>query len=163
MEIVVFIIIIGIYFLINHTNIGEVDTSVETKEDTTTVNNFNIEQNTYIQQNNYYNSPKEQKSHSETVWMKLGYKVQYGETYAYKIYGREIFTPEQVIKIGSSQKQLSLESGLTKNQQKVKQLGYSLVNKYKSKRKAKDILVEEYDFDEETAKFAAGYRGYENW
>jgi hypothetical protein len=51
----------------------------------------------------------------------------------------------------------------TKNQKKVKSLGYSLVEKTGSKRKAKDILVDKYGFDEDTAKFAAGYKGYENW
>ena len=48
----------------------------------------------------------------------------------------------------------------TKNQNKVKALGCSLAKKTGSKKMAKDILVKQYGFDENTAKYAAGYKGY---
>lgn len=178
MEVIIgFIVVVFIISIVTSVVESKIDTNKNDKtvdiftpeiidrenESTTTTNNFYIQQNIYIQQNNNYTSSEEHKDHSESVWRKMGYRVKYGQEYAYKMYGREIFTPDQVVKIDSNYEQLSLESGLTKNQKKVKQLGYALVNKYKSKRKAKDILVEHYDFDEKTAKFAAGYRGYENW
>lgn len=50
-----------------------------------------------------------------------------------------------------------------KIKKKVKTLGYALTKKYCSKRRAKDILVAEYGFDEETARYAAGYDGYNDW
>lgn len=134
------------------------------RESKTTINNY-YTQNVYLQKNIYTkdNDKENHGDHSEKVWNRMGYRVKYGETYSYKHYGNYIFTPKQVEKIGHSNTPLLLESNLTKNQKKVKQLGYSLVNKYGSKRKAKDILVEEYGFDEATAKYASGYRGYENF
>ncbi|MCD8477902.1 MAG: hypothetical protein LRY68_08420 [Sulfurospirillum sp.] len=45
----------------------------------------------------------------------------------------------------------------------MKTLGNALVEKCGSKREAKDILVEKYGFDEDTARYAAGYKGYNNW
>lgn len=95
---------------------------------------FNTTINVYVQQNNFYESNDKKNKGDHS---------------------------EKVSNYTTSL--LQLESGLTKNQKKVKQLGYSLVNKYGSKRKAKDILVKEYKFDEKTAKYATGYKGYENW
>lgn len=141
-----------------------VDATIIKEEKPTVVNNYYTQNNVYIQQNNYRNkSTDENKGHSAKVWKRMGYKVRYGETYSYKFYGNEIFTPDQVERIGSYNEPLRLENGLSKNQKQAKQLGYSLVNKCGSKRKAKDILVEKYGFDENTAKYATGYRGYENW
>lgn len=102
---------------------------------------------------------EELKDHTEKVWDKLGYRVKSGETYSYKFYGREIFTPDQVEKIGNYRNRIA-RPGLSENQLKVKTIGLALVEKTGSKRAAKDILVEKYGLDEKTAKYAAGYRGY---
>lgn len=100
--------------------------------------------------------------HSKRVWEQLGYSIKPGEIYAYKYYGNEIFKPCQVERKVSYRKQVA-RSGLTENQLKVKTLGSALVKRTGSKRTAKDILVEEYGFDENTAKYAAGYRGYDDY
>lgn len=140
----------------------------EKTEPTTIVNNYYVQNNIYIkqEQTSKANSYNELSDHSEKVWKRLGYKIKYGESYAYRMYGKAIYKPHQVERIGtSSQKLLSIDSeyGLTKNQAKVKRLGYSLVNKCGSKKIAKDILIEKYDFDEDTAKYAVGYLGYNDW
>jgi hypothetical protein len=127
------------------------------------VNNYFVQNNVYAHYNPNSSSNDSSKDHSKSVWERMGYRIKYGERYAYKMYGNEIFTPEQVEKTSYERETLQLENGLTKNQKKVKQLGYALVNKVRSKRKAKDILIEEYDFDEDTAKYAVGYDGYDNW
>lgn len=136
------------------------------KDNSTVINNYYVQNNVYVQQNPYSGKEKsseESKGHSKAKWKALGFQVISGESYAYKMYGREIFNPDQVVKIGSSRQPLQLGYGLSQKQKKAKQLGYSLVEKVGSKRKAKDILVNKYDFDEETAKYAVGYNGYENW
>lgn len=107
-------------------------------------------------------SSEASKDHSEKVWNKLGYEVKPGETYDYKFYGREIFKPHQVQKIGCYRNRIA-SPGLSENQLKVKTIGLALVEKTGSKRAAKDILVEKYDFDEQTAKYAAGYNGYRDY
>lgn len=127
------------------------------------INNYFVHNNVYVHYNPDSSSNDSSKDHSKSVWEKMGYRIKYGERYAYKMYGNEIFTPDQVEKSSYGRETLQLENGLTKNQKKVKQLGYALVNKVGSKRKAKDILIEEYDFDEDTAKYAVGYNGYDNW
>ena len=126
--------------------------------------------NVYIQNNVYVNvhqpkSSTKHTDHTEKVWNQLGYVVKEGETYAYKHYGNAIYTPDQVVskKSISYKKPLQIGYGLSANQEKVKTLGYALVEKCGSKRAAKDILVEQYGFDEETARYAAGYRGYNDW
>ena len=53
--------------------------------------------------------------------------------------------------------------GMSKRQKSVTSLGESLACQTGSKRAAKDILVDEYGFSEKTAKYAAGYRGYNNY
>jgi len=37
--------------------------------------------------------------HTKKIWNQMGYDIKYGETYTYKMYGKEIFTPEQVEQI----------------------------------------------------------------
>jgi hypothetical protein len=49
---------------------------------------------------------------------------------------------------------------MTAAQKRVKALGESLVKKTGYKRVAKDILVRDYGFSENTAKYAVGYSGY---
>lgn len=102
------------------------------------------------------------KDHTEKVWNDLGYQIKSGEHYSYKHYGRKIYTPNQVEKIGSYRACIA-SSELSEKQIRVKTLGSALVKKMGSKRKAKDILVEEYGFSENTAKYAAGYRGYDDY
>ena len=41
------------------------------------------------------------RGHSKSVWEKKGYRVRSGETYAYKYFGNEIYTKDQVIKKSS--------------------------------------------------------------
>lgn len=108
------------------------------------------------------NSSEEDKDHTAAVWERLGYQVKTGETYSYKFYGREIFKPHQVERAGQYRNRIA-KSGLSENQLKVKTLGLALVEKTGSKRAAKDILVEDYGFSENTAKYAVGYRGYDNY
>lgn len=107
-------------------------------------------------------SPEANKDHSERVWNKLGYEVKSGETYAYKYFGNEIFKPHQVQKIGRYRNRIA-SPGLSENQLKVKTIGLALVEKTGSKSEAKDILLEQYGFDEETAKYAVGYKGYRDF
>lgn len=107
-------------------------------------------------------SSEANKDHTEKVWNKLGYEVKPGETYDYKFYGREIFKPHQVQKIGNYRNRIA-SPGLSENQLKVKTIGLALVEKTGSKRAAKDILVEKYGFDEQTAKYATGYDGYRDY
>lgn len=185
-----FFIFIGILALIGYadqflntqTNTKTTATKNETPKSSTSIKTYDFDQkndetrnqshtnNVYIQ-NNVYVSMQQPKSstshtdHTEKVWNKLGYVVKNGETYAYKHYGNEIFTPDQVVskKSISYKKPLQIGYGLSANQEKVKTLGYALVEKCGSKRVAKDILVEKYGFDEDTARYAAGYKGYNNW
>jgi hypothetical protein len=146
---------------------------VEKKEPVKKVSDY-----TSSESSNSYSKPKTRlpektgNDHSESVWNRNGYTVKRGESPSYYMYGKGIYTPDQVYKKSNSRESSSRnydyldvdsEYGLSSNQKKVKTLGYSLVKKYASKRKAKDILVSEYGFDEETARYAAGYNGYENW
>jgi hypothetical protein len=52
---------------------------------------------------------------------------------------------------------------LTKNQRKVKILGGALVKRVKSKKRAAQILINQYGFKENTAEYAVGYEGYNDW
>jgi len=52
---------------------------------------------------------------------------------------------------------------LTKNQRKVKILGGALVKRVKSKKRAAQILINQYGFKENTAEYAVGYEGYHDW
>ncbi|WP_044414187.1 hypothetical protein [Thiomicrospira microaerophila] len=96
------------------------------------------------------------KDHTEAVWNRMGFRVKSGECYAYRYYGREIYSPDQVVSMNDY-------SGLSHNQKKVKKIGSALVARTGSKAHAKSILVEQYGFSESTAKYATGYRGYYNY
>mgnify|MGYP006995719158 CR=1 FL=1 len=115
----------------------------EKEEKTTIINhNYYTQNNVYVQQNNCYKKSKSKnKDHSEKVWNNLGYRIKYRETFSYKMYGKEIFTPNQVEKIGSYQIKHS-ESGLAKK----------LLNNTGSKSHAKNILVNNYSLSESKAQ-----------
>ena len=84
------------------------------KSEETIVNNYYIQQNVYVQNNNYNSkSSKELSDHTAKKWKELGYSVKYGERYSYKFYGKEIFTPEQVEKSSSNRKKASVNSRLS--------------------------------------------------
>ena len=76
------------------------DAECEIVEEKEVVNNYYIQNNIYIQNND--NSSSQSKGHTARIWKKKGYKVKYGETYAYKHYGNEVFTTDQVAKITSN-------------------------------------------------------------
>lgn len=125
------------------------DSYTKSKE-TSVVNNYYVQQNIYVQQNyQHHKSSKTNKDHSEKVWNELGYSVKRGETYAYKFYGNEIYTPDQVVKSSSNRVKYSEDGLATK-----------LLNNTGSKKMAKDILVREYGYNESNAKALVGYRGY---
>jgi len=56
-------------------------------------NNYYTQNNIYIQNN--YGTKAE--AHTKRVWKRLGYEVRYGERYAYKYYGNEIYMEDQVM------------------------------------------------------------------
>lgn len=115
------------------------------------VNNYYTQNNITIQQNNYSNSDSSKHTdHTERVWKRMGYRVKYGETYSYKHYGNEIYTPNQVEKIGSNYHVHTSENGLARK----------LLSDTGSKRMAKDILVDQYGYTQNNAKKLVGYRGY---
>ena len=119
--------------------------------DFTIINNYYIQNNVSIQKNDYTKNPDELKDHTKRIWKKLGYEVNYGETYSYKMYGQKIYTPEQVSKISSHDYKIKYsKTGLANK----------LLENTGSKRMAKDILVEEYDIVESEAKKLVGYKGY---
>lgn len=92
--------------------------------------------------------------HTDEEWQRVGLKVK-GKNYSYskKYYSFKETEPKCYAEF----------SGLSPNQRKVKILGGALVSKTGSKRKAKDILVNYYNFEEHTAKYATGYSGYHDW
>jgi len=107
-------------------------------------------QNIYVQQTNHYHtSSKDSKDHTAKVWKELGYSVKYGETYAYKFYGKEIFTHDQVQRMAANRVKYS-EDGLANK----------LLSDTGSKKMAKDILVANYGYSQSDAKSLVGYRGY---
>jgi len=124
---VVLFIIAALYGVYQNEN-----TSLGKKQTQSSVHNHYTQNNVYIQ-NNYCYKPE---AHTARVWKKLGYRVSHGESYAYKYYGNEIYTEDQVRKISSS-----YGGCLSSNQKKVKSLGIALVKKSGSKQKAKNILV----------------------
>jgi hypothetical protein len=77
---------------------------------------------------------KDYEKHTEKIWKDLGYRVKKDETYFSKFYGKELFTSDQVEIITHTINPLQLEYGLKPNQKKVKQLGYSLVNKVQKEK-----------------------------
>lgn len=58
--------------------------------------------NSYAEDYDGEDNSSKLEGHSKKVWERMGYKVKYGETYAYKFYGNEIFTSDQVVKKGNS-------------------------------------------------------------
>ena len=45
-----------------------------------------------------YDDEGDVEAHTEKVWERKGYIVKHGESYAYKFYGNEIYTEDQVIR-----------------------------------------------------------------
>lgn len=138
----------------NETNYNSSSSNIETKdsEKTHITNNYYVQNTVNIQVNHHATSSEELKDHSEEVWERLGYRVIGGEDYAYKMYGREIYTPDQVELIGSSGS-LTVkysEEGLVKK----------LLRDTGSKKMTKDILAEQYGYSQAEAKGLVGYRGY---
>ncbi len=54
-----------------------------------------------VTNNHHDTSSEELKDHTEKVWERLGYRVIDGEIYTYKMYGNEIYTPDQVEKVSA--------------------------------------------------------------
>ena len=135
------------------TNTGKYDDLIFPEKENTrknVVNNYYIQKNTYVQQNNYYNkSEEESKGHTEKVWKRLGCRVKYGESYTYKFYGNKIYNSDQVEKLSTNRVKYS-EDGLVQK----------LLSDTKSKKMAKNILVENYGYSEINAKSLVGYIGY---
>lgn len=105
-----------------------------------------------MQQKYYYEKPKsaeENKDHSEKVWKKLGYRIKRGESYSYRFYGKEIYTPNQVEKIGSYEIKYSPE-GLAKK----------LLEDTKSPKHTINILVKNYNMTEYDAKRLVIYKKF---
>lgn len=92
--------------------------------------------------------------HSEKEWHNIGFKIsdkykkQSAKTYSFREVEPYNFTSF---------------SNLTKNQRKVKILGYALVSKTGSKKISRDILIKYYKFRKSTAEYAVGYEGYHDW
>ena len=53
---------------------------------------------TYSKQKRFKKS-RENESHTYDKWLELGYQVRKGEKYAYKFYGKYMFTRDQVAKL----------------------------------------------------------------
>ncbi len=120
---VVLFIIAALYGVFQNKN-----TSLGKKQTQSSVHNHYTQNNVYIQ-NNYGSKPE---AHTIRVWERLGYEVSYGESYAYKYYGNEIYTEDQVRKISSS-----YGGHLSSNQKKVKSLGIALVKNLDQNKKQK--------------------------
>ncbi|WP_121628750.1 hypothetical protein [Poseidonibacter antarcticus] len=118
------------------------------KKEKQNITNIYVQQNINIQ-NNYYDNSNKKEKHTKKVWEEKGYKIKYGELYSSKFYGKELYTINQVEK-------------KKRNIYEVKYSGKSLANKLliQTKRKTKDILVEQYDYSEDDAKRLAKYKGY---
>jgi hypothetical protein len=144
------------------TNI-EVPVKQQKKSNTIHVTNNYYTQNTVnIQVNNYSSSSKKSKhkDHSEKVWNEMGYKIRYGETYSYRYYGNEIYTPDQVEECGYDYDCDYEESSTNSIKYSATGLARHLLSSTNSKRMTKDILVEEYGCSERYAKKLAGYNNY---
>ena len=129
----------------------EVTVEEPKKETQHIVNNFYIQNNTYIQQNNYKSSKSAEanKDHTEKVWNRMGYRLKYGETYAYKYYGKEIFRPEQAERASAGYKIRYSEDGLTKK----------LLRDTGSAELTKKILEKEYGVSSSKAQKLIAYNG----
>ncbi len=75
-------------------------------EPTTVIHNHYTQNNVHIQ-NNYSGKVE---AHAEHVWEKLGFEVKYGESYAYKHFGNEIYTEDQVRRITNQHNTRALTS-----------------------------------------------------
>ena len=124
----------------------EPKTNSTPQEEKATVNNIFIQQNTINIQVNNNQTNKGSGGHTKKIWQKLGYKVKYGESYAYKFYGNEIYRPEQVESISTNYVKYS-ERGLIEE----------LLRKTKSKYMTQKILVEQYGYPEVKAKKLLNY------
>ena len=157
MEVIVVLIILALIY----GAFQDKNSSVSKRQNKSSIHNHYTQTNIYVQNN--FGTKVE--AHTSKVWKELGYEVIYGERYAYKYFGREIYTENQVRSVGNQHNRyaLSVNNHLSSNQKKVKSLGYTLVNKYGSKQKAKNILIDHYDFDEDTAKYATGYQSHRDW
>ena len=87
MELLIALVIIG-FVIAQFIPVKKCSRYIETKPC-----NYYTQNNVYIQ-NNYGIKPE---AHTERVWKRLGYEVRYGESYAYKYYGNEIYTEDQVM------------------------------------------------------------------
>ncbi|NCD12242.1 MAG: hypothetical protein EOL93_06795 [Epsilonproteobacteria bacterium] len=103
--------------------------SYETKQ---TINNYYTQNNIYVQTTTPTSKAKG-TDHTAKVWRELGYQVKRGESYSYKHYGQEIYTPNQVERIGtlSYREPLQIGYGLSQNQEKVRDRSEFCVNRVK--------------------------------
>jgi hypothetical protein len=105
-------------------------------------------------QENNFDYESYSNGHSEKAWGDIGFKV----STKYKTTAKKNYIFKEV-EASNSLRYLHL----TKNQKKVKILGDALVKNTKSKRRARDILINQYNFKNNTAKYAVGYEGYNDW
>ncbi|MBA6292838.1 hypothetical protein H4J58_13240 [Colwellia sp. MB3u-70] len=105
-------------------------------------------------QENNFDYESYSNGHSEKAWRNIGLKV----STKYKTTAKKNYTFKEV-ESSNSLRYLHL----TKNQRKVKILGDALVKNTKSKRRARDILISQYSFKNNTAEYAVGYEGYNDW
>jgi len=105
-------------------------------------------------QENNFDYESYSNGHSEKAWRNIGLKV----STKYKTTAKKNYTFKEV-ESSNSLRYLHL----TKNQRKVKILGDALVKNTKSKRRARDILISQYAFKNNTAEYAVGYEGYNDW
>lgn len=105
-------------------------------------------------QENNFDYESYSNGHSEKAWGDIGFKV----STKYKTAAKKNYIFKEV-EASNSLRYLHL----TKNQKKVKILGDALVKNTKSKRRARDILISQYAFKNNTAEYAVGYEGYSDW
>lgn len=105
-------------------------------------------------QENNFDYESYSNGHSEKAWGDIGFKV----STKYKTAAKKNYIFKEV-EVSNSLRYLHL----TKNQKKVKILGDALVKNTKSKRRARDILISQYAFKNNTAEYAVGYEGYSDW
>jgi hypothetical protein len=105
-------------------------------------------------QENNFDYESYSNGHSEKAWGDIGFKV----STKYKTTAKKNYIFKEV-EASNSLRYLHL----TKNQRKVKILGDALVKNTKSKRRSRDILISQYAFKNNTAEYAVGYEGYNDW
>jgi len=124
----------------------DIEVKDEKKEVTNNVyiqNTVNIQINERNSDNNRSSSKRHSpnKDHTEKIWNEMGYKIKHGEKYSYKMYGKKIFKPFQVIKKNTYNVKYS-ERGLAKK----------LLEQTGSKKMTQNILVKQYQLSTERAK-----------